>query len=186
MQKVFERVKKIILSPKDALAEVKGEEIVVMDFMKEYVAIVAAIPAVAMFIGLIGRGSSIFSMVIFAAWSYLVGLVLVFVFGKIIDALATSFNATKSDVNAFKLSAYSYTPYFVAGIANINPVLSILSIIGFIYGIYILYLGTQTLMDAPQDKAILYTVVAIIINAVVYVLLAMIAAVITGVSFFFS
>ncbi|MFQ5636380.1 MAG: Yip1 family protein [bacterium] len=185
MQKIFERVKKIILDPKGALNEVKDEEFVVMDFMKEYVVIVGAIPAASMFIGLIGR-FNLFVVLMYAALTYGIGVLMVFVFGKIIDALASSFNATKNDLNAFKLSAYTYTPFFVAGIANINPALSFLSLVGLAYGLYILYMGTQTLMQAPQEKAVLYTVAAIVINVVISVILYTIAATLTGIGFFVS
>lgn len=185
MEKIFERVKKIILNPKDALSEVKTEEMVIVDFMKEYVAIVVAVPALARLIGLIGKGN-LFQILVFCALFYVVGLIMVFVAGKIIEALAPTFSAIKDDLNAFKLAAYSYTPFFVAGVAFINPSLGFLSILGALYGIYILYLGIPILMEASQEKTVAYTAVAIIINAIVYVVLAILAVSVAGVGFLIS
>ena len=182
MNEIVDRVKRILLNPNEALEEVKGEEINVQDFMKQYVAVVAAIPAVAMFIGFLGLRANFMRSLLFCVLFYVVNLIAVFVFGKIIDALAPTFNATKDDLNAFKLSVYAFTPYFVAGIANINPGLGFLSILGGLYGIYVLYLGTTSLMSAPQEKTVPYTAVALIINAVVFVVLYMIAVAVTGMS----
>ncbi len=181
MNQVFDRVRKILLSPKDALEEVKAEELDVARFMKEYVAIVAAVTPVAMFIGLLGFRMNFIRSLFFSALVYLIGLAGVFVFGKIIDSLAPTFNATKDDLSAFKLSAYAYTPFFIAGIAYINPGLGFLSLVGALYGIYILYLGMSTLMASPQEKTIPYAAVAIILNAVVMFILWVIAETITGV-----
>ena len=47
--------------------------------------------------------------VIIAALAYVASLVGVFVLGFIIDALAPSFDAQKSQTQAMKLAAYSYT-----------------------------------------------------------------------------
>ncbi|NIR49815.1 YIP1 family protein [candidate division KSB1 bacterium] len=182
MQQIFERVKKIILNPRDALAEVKTEEIVIGDFMKEYVAIVAAVPAIAQFIGLIGRGN-LFSILLFVVLGYVVNLVVVFVFGKVLEALAQTFGGVKNTEDAFKLAAYSYTPYFIAGIFNINPALSILAVLGGLYGIYILYLGVPTLMESPQDKALAYAAVSIIIMIIISFVLGLLVASVAGVGY---
>ncbi|RMF62972.1 MAG: DUF1282 domain-containing protein [Calditrichaeota bacterium] len=181
MEAIVERVKKIILTPRDALTAVRSEDLPFAPTMKEYVAILAAIPAVAQFIGyaliglpFVGR-QNIFRTLIFAILSYVLSLVGVVIFGKIINMLASTFNAVQSDANSFKLAVYSYTPVFVAGIFNMIPSLSILSIFGALYGIYVLYLGIPVLMEAPQEKAVAYTVVSIIVAIVVMIIIGAIA-----------
>lgn len=181
MEQIIERIKSIFLSPRDALTAVKTEELTKAGTMKEYVVIIAAIPAVAQFIGyaliglpLIGR-QHIGRSLMYAALLYVLSLVAVILVGKIINALAPSFGAVKNDLNAFKLAVYSYTPAFVAGIFNLIPSLAVLSILGSLYGIYILYIGIPILMEAPKEKAVAYTVVTIIVAVILMVIIGAIA-----------
>jgi len=181
MEKIIERVKSILLSPKDALTAVKSEEMSIADFMKEYVAILAAIPAVAQFIGLALVGHSVFGRrsfigtLFYAALFYIFSLVSIFVYSKVIDALAPSFNATKNDLSAFKLTVYAWTPAFVAGIFHIVPGLQVLAMLGALYGIYILYLGLPILMESSEEKTVAYTVVVILVALLTMILISFIA-----------
>ncbi len=59
------------------------------------------------------------------------------------------------------------TPYFVAGVLYIFPVLSILVFLASLYGLYILYLGLPVMMETPKEKAIGYLIVAIIVMLIV-------------------
>ncbi len=169
MEEIVSRLKGILMAPEEALREVKGEVWGVSEMMKGYVAILAAVPAAAFFVGLIGRGN-FFRTLIFCGMIYGMGFVNVFVFGKIIDALAGYFNSTKSDLNAFKLSVYSMTPAFVAGLLNVNPSLNFLGTLVSLYGIYIFYLGLPILMETPEDKRVLYTVACIVAMVVVSII----------------
>lgn len=187
MEKVIERAKSILLSPNEALTSVKTEATTVKDTMKEYVAIIAAIPAVAYFIGyalvglpFVGR-QPIGRTLGFAILYYVLSMAAVIIVGKIINALAPNFNAVKNDLNAFKLAVYAYTPVFVAGIFYVIPSLSILAFLGSLYGIYILYLGIPILMEAPQEKRVAYTVVTLIVAFVVmFVIFAIAGAIAWG------
>lgn len=184
MEKIIERVKSILLSPKDALTAVKSEEMSIADFMKEYVAILAAIPPVAQFIGLALVGHSVFGRrsfigtLFYAALFYVLSLVSVFVYSKVINALAPNFNATKNDVSAFKLTVYSWTPSFVAGVFYIIPGLQVLAMLGGLYGIYILYLGLPILMESPEEKTVAYTIVSLIVGLILMVVIGSVATVI--------
>ena len=107
--------------------------------------------------------------------SYVLTLVLVYIQALIIDALAPSFGGTKDRLAAFKVSAYSWTAAWVAGIFAIFPLLGILGLLGF-YSLYLMYRGLPRLMKAPDDKAIGYTAVVVIISIV----MAMVAGAIAG------
>lgn len=180
MEKIFARVKTLLLTPEEALSQMKTEEMDVTQTMKEYVTILAAVPAGATFIGLFGH-VPFFRNLFFSALIYAVGLIGVFAFGKIIDALAAQFNSIKSDVNAFKLALCAFTPAFVAGIFTINPNLSLLWFLGSLYGVYILYLGLPILMETPENKRIVYTAVnTIIIYILMLVLIRIASAVALG------
>jgi hypothetical protein len=46
-------------------------------------------------------------------------------------------------------------------------------LIGALYGLYLLYLGLPTLMRVAQDKAIVYIIVIVVVNIVLYFVVAM-------------
>jgi len=187
MEHLINRVKTILMSPKEALASVKAEEMPLADTMKQYVAILAAIPAVGYFIGhaliglpLVGR-LSFGQTLVFAVISYVLQLILVIVFAKVIDALASNFGGVKSETNSFKLAVYSSTPGWVAGAFNLIPTLSPLSYLGLLYGIYILYLGLPILMESPKEKAVAYTVVTLVVMIIITVIIyAITSAIVWG------
>jgi hypothetical protein len=128
------------------------------------------IPAVAGFIGgtLVGGYVPFLAGLIAAIVSYLLTFVVVYVVALLIDALAPSFGAQKNFSNALKLSVYSHTPAWLAGIFLIVPGLGFLRILG-LYGLYLLWLGLPPLMRAPRDKAILYAA-AVVVCAVLIAL----------------
>ena len=172
---VVERAKRIILAPRDALEEVKSEDMTLTSGIKEYLGILAVFPALARWIGfawvglpLIGRSPFIKTLFGSLIW-YALTLVVIVVMGKIINALAPTFNAAKNEMNAFKLAAYSFTPVLAAGVFHIIPSLGVLALLGSLYGIYILYLGLPILMEVPREKAMAYTVVTLIAGFVIWI-----------------
>ncbi len=110
-----------------------------------------------------------------AILSYVLSLVMVFVLGLVIDALAPSFGGEKNPLQAFKLAAYSSTAAWVAGIFGIFPALGILGLLG-LYSLYLLYIGLPKLMKSPADKSLGYTAVVVI----VMIVCGIIAGVATG------
>jgi len=176
MEQVVDRIKKIIMSPKEALDEVKAESVDPGEMIKKYVIFAAAIPAVALFIGHLGN-RELFNSLFFCAALYGLGILSVFLFGKILDALAPHFNSTKNDVNAFKTAIYSFTPLFAAGIVNVNHKLFPFGVIaGGLYGAYVLFLALPNLMETPKEKQVSFTVVSAIAIGIVVAILFGIAS----------
>jgi hypothetical protein len=127
----------------------------------------------------IGFGAGLINMLL----SYGLSLVMVFVMGLIVDALAPTFGGQKDQTQALKVVAYSMTASWVAGFAHILPWIGgLLVLAGAIYGIYLLYLGLPHTMKCPQDKAAGYTAVAIIIAIVLSVVIGVVAGTVSGVS----
>lgn len=135
---LVERAKGIILKPSETWAEIKAEQISISDLYKSYAVILAAIPAIAQFIGSSVIGYSFmgahFRMGISntlgsAIVSYILSLIGIYIVAIIADALAPTFGSTKNITNAFKAVVYSMTPSWVAGVLFIFPPLSILAII---------------------------------------------------------
>jgi hypothetical protein len=182
IKQVIERAKNILFSPRESLEEIKAEDISAQILTKDYTAIIAIIPVLANFIGeaIIGHPivghKPFFRSLVYAGFSYGLLLASFIIVGKIINALASYFEGTPNDSNAFKAAVFSLTPGCIAGVFSISYSLSALSLIGTAYGIYILYLSVQILMDTPKEKAITYTVVGLIASLLVMVILARIAS----------
>ena len=167
---VVERAKAIILTPKTEWPVIANDPGDPGYLFTNYVAILAAIPAVASFIGtsLIGVGSyrvPVVTGLFNAIVTYVLSFVIVYVLAFIIDALAPTFGGQKSFANALKLAVYSYTPAWLAGIFFLIPVLSFLAILS-LYGLYLVWTGIPTLMKAPQERSTAYTA-AIVVSAIV-------------------
>jgi len=86
----------------------------------------------------------------------------------VINALAPSFGAKQDMPQAIKLSAYSMTAAWVAGIFYLLPALWILALVGSIYSLYLFYVGLPILMKSPEDKTPAYAISVIVACIVVY------------------
>jgi hypothetical protein len=185
---IVRRVQDILLKPKDTWPVIDAEPTDVGSLYRSYIAILAAIPALAMFIGLslIGVGgfgvsyrvpfvSGLVSMIV----NYVLTLGMVYVVALIVEALAPTFGGSKNRLQALKVVAYGSTASFVGGIFYLIPSLSPLALLAALYSIYLFYLGLPMLMKCPQDKAIGYTVVVGIVAIVAGVVIGAIAAAVT-------
>jgi len=181
---IVERVKGIILRPKQEWQTISGETTTIPELYKTYVMVLAAIGPVASIIGMSIVGISVpfagsFRVSIFSSiWSaivqYVLTLVGVYVLALIIDALAPTFSGQKRIDQAFKVAAYSHTPGWIVAVVGIIPSLSPLMILG-LYGLYLLYLGLPSLMKSPREKSLGYTVAVIIAAIVIFVLIGFIS-----------
>jgi pimeloyl-ACP methyl ester carboxylesterase len=170
---LVERAKAIILTPKTEWPVIAGESGDVGYLFGNYVAILAAIPAVCGFIGAVVVGRSIGGALIHAVIQYLLAFVAIYIVALIVDALAPTFGSSKNFANALKLTVYSATPYWLAGVFLLIPALSFLAILG-LYSLYLLWLGLPPLMKTPPEKAIGYTVAIVICEFIVLIVIALI------------
>jgi len=186
---LVQRVQNILLKPKETWVHIDTESATVSSIYKEYLIFLAAIPAVAMFIGMsvIGVGAFGFSYrvpmtlgVVSMVLQYALSLVVAYVVALIVDALAPSFGGTKNPLNAFKVVAFALTASYVGGVLNLLPSLSILGILAGLYSVYLLYVGLPVLMKCPEDKAIGYTVVVAVCSIVATAVIAMIVGAVTA------
>ena len=178
----IDRAISILKSPLTELTKVKSEGISKNDIIKQYIAILALIPAIAYIIGMgiVGASMGMFgsfkipigTAVVGGILMYILSIVNVYVIGIVINALAPSFASKQDENQAMKLAAYSATAGLVGGIFTIIPLLGVIGLLFSLYGLYILYLGIPVLMETPSDKALGYTIVII----VVYFIIATITA----------
>ena len=182
---LIQRVQDILLKPKDTWPVIEQEPGDVASIYKNYVAILAAIPAVAKFIGFsifgfgmfgVSIGQPVVSGLVQGVIGYVLSLVIAYLLALVVDALAPSFGGTKSTLNAFKVVAYGSTAMYVGGIFFLIPSLSMLSLLATLYGIYLVYTGLPVLMKCPQDKAVGYTAVIFVIGFVAMLILGAVTA----------
>lgn len=168
---LVQRVKDILLNPKETWPVIDKETTDAASLYKDYLVVLAAIPAVAGFIGMSiigfhGFGASvrvpIVTGLVQMVVGYVLSLVMVFVVALIVDALAPTFGGQKSQINALKLVAYGSTAGLVGGIFAILPSLAILGLLASLYSIWLVYTGIPVLMKCPQEKALPYTAVVIV------------------------
>ena len=183
---LIERIKNILLQPKETWAVIDAESTDVPTLFMRYAMILAAIPAVCGFIGmsLIGFGgfgvtirvplvSGLVNMVV----SYVMSLVGVFVLGLIINALAPTFGGQKSGIQALKVAVYASTAAMLGGVFSLLPSLSMLGFLAALYSIYLIYTGLPALMKSLPEKSVVYTVVVIVAAIVVGVVIAAVSSV---------
>jgi hypothetical protein len=151
------RVKGILADPKAEWPRIKREPGEMAYLFANYVAVLAAIPAICGWIAWIVVGAPLITGVVVTLIRYLLSFVSVYLVALIIDALAPTFDADKNFDNALKLSVYSATPFWLSGIFSLIPGLGFVRILALIYAAYLLWLGIPPLTRAPPDKSIAYT-----------------------------
>ncbi len=176
INQIIKRVLNMVTKPKEEWQAVKDENLGVTDIFTRYAVILAAIPAVAGFIGFCIIGFSFG----YGTWRMPIGsglawMIMQFAFALggayltafIIDALAPSFGALKDMNRSFQAVVFSSAPLWVAGVVFILPTLSVVIWFFSIYCLYLLYLGIEALKEPPKDKMVGYFVVIIIVSIVV-------------------
>jgi hypothetical protein len=143
-QGLIARVKNILFSPSTEWPVVAAESTSAGAIYLGYVAPLVAIGVVATLIGhsvvglpYVGRLGIALSLV-HAVVSFVLTFVGVFLIALIVDLLAPSFGGQRDSLAALKITAYSFTPGWVAAVLNIIPMLGILGIIAAFYGLYLL------------------------------------------------
>lgn len=187
---LIQRATDITLKPATEWEVIAPEVITTSDLYKTYIMPLAAIPVLASFVGmtLIGMSvpfaghirTSIVTGLTALVLGFLVSLVSTFVIAQIINGLAPSFGGEKNSMQALKVTAYAFTPAWLAGILNVVPWLGMLGFIAIIYSVYVLYLGLPVLMKAPKDKAVGYTVVSVLCAIVLNIVMGIVVTSVVG------
>jgi hypothetical protein len=156
---IIARARAIMTTPEREWEVIAREPASLTDLFGPYVAVLAAIPAVARFIGnsLIGGYDPVLSGLLRTLIAYAATFTVVYVIAGVIDLLARHFGAEKNFPNALKLSIYSHTPVWLAGIFLLVPGLNFLMLLG-LYGSYLLWLGLPPLMGVSEERAPLYAI----------------------------
>lgn len=188
--KIIERIKAILTTPRTEWPVAAAEPASVGGLYAGYIAIVAALPAIAGFIkgSLIGYGGfgitirTPFTLgVIAMLLGYVLSLVMTYVVALVINAFAPTFGGQKDQTQALKTVAYAWTAYWIASIGAIVPWLGwLIGLAGGVYSIYLLYLGLPHTMKCPPDKAAGYTAVTVVVAIVLGWIIGLVVAGVVG------
>jgi len=160
---LVERIKAIVMDPRNEWVKIAAEPASVQSLYTGWIMILAAVGPIAMLVAM--------HSIQFAIAQYVLSLIITFVLALIVDALAPSFGGTKDIVSSLKLTAYSYTIAWLAGIFALLGVLgSVLSLVASIYAFYTFYLGAPVLNKASAEKAVPFTLVIVLCGIVLGVL----------------
>lgn len=192
--KLIARVKNILLTPKTEWPVIAAEPETIAGLYKNYIVILAAIPAIVGFLKLsiigisvpfvggtirLGVGIGLTQMII----TYIVELGVIYLMMLIIDGLAPTFGGEKDQVQSLKSIAYAKTAGWVVSVLSLIGLLgSLATIAAAIYGIYLLYIGLPFTKKCPQDRAGGYAAIAIILGFLLALILGVVLASITGIS----
>ncbi len=164
----FKHVWGLMAQPKDEWKSIRDERCTIGKCYCSHVLLLAAVPAIAYFIGtsqvgwVIGAKSvrlSTASALQIAGLTYLTMLVGIFAMGKTIHWMSQTYGATQNLPQSIALAAYTATPLFLTGIMLVYPILWLNLLIGLMalaYTIYLLYIGLPIMMKISQERGFLF------------------------------
>jgi hypothetical protein len=155
------RVFAILTGPAAEWERIAQEDDDPISLLFRYVAPLAAIPPVFRFVGaciigvIVPGGRAVRAPMlegIFGSiFGYLASFVLVLLLASIVSIAAPLFGSRRNFLNACKLTVYSYTPVWLAGVFLILPGLRFLVLTGF-YGACLLVIGLPLLLKPAKER----------------------------------
>ena len=182
---LVERVKGLVVDPKVEWRAIDAEQHTAQGLFTGYVMILAAIPAVCGFIGMCIVGSGIFGATVrmplgagvaHAVMVYVLSLGWVYLLALVIHAFSPKFEGHGELIDAFKVAAFTPTPFWIGGALDVIPSLWIIGFLASLYSVYLLYVGLPTLTEPPKDKELPYFCVVLITMIVLTVVFYVVAA----------
>jgi hypothetical protein len=167
---LVQRVKGILLTPEAEWPVIEQEPGTPGFLFPNYMVFVAAIPPLAGFIGgsIVGVATPagtmrvpLFIGLLGAVIAYVLSFVIVYAVAIIIDQLAPRFGGVKDFASALKVTVYSFTPYWIAGILQLVAGLRFVAVVVALFGIYLAWLGLPRLMRPKPDMAVTYVAIAV-------------------------
>lgn len=163
---LIERVKNIIITPKTEWLVVESESTTPGSLLVSYVLPMAIISSLGeLMAGMLYTGTlGIGYFLLRSLTSFITVMISFYITTYVVDLLAPNFASEKNINRAAQLVAYSNTPIWIAGLLAFIPMLRFLILFaGRIYSIYLMYLGLGPLKKTPEDKKVVYMIVAFLV-----------------------
>lgn len=179
MLPVYERIKKLIFTPKAAWSEIENETTTAIQLFQNYLVFILAIPSIFGFLGWLFSGENFFASLFWSITSFVLNLLGIWVYAKCLLFFAQNFDCELDDITASKIACYSFTPVLVASIFFLIPPISWLVILGA-YSFVILCVGISRLIQGSSEKLIGMMVSACITMLIIYFIVIIIAMSLCG------
>jgi len=174
------RIINLLTNPCEEWKTIATEATDIASLYREYIGLLALIPAFCTFIGMCVVGvrmpflgitvrTPVTEGILYLIVWYICSLASVYLSALIVEKLAPSFQSRGDTLQAVKLVGFAATPMWLAGVFSIVPSLSMLSLIAGLYAIYLFYVGVGVVMQTPTEKVLSYMVVAGLVVVVVHV-----------------
>lgn len=172
---LVDRVKNMLSTPKSEWLVVDRERATPQSLLIGYVLPLAILASLGELLHGLMNSSSLFGHSYFV-WPTLLGfislIVSFYISIYVIDMLAPGFSSEKNLNKSAQLVAYSNTPVWIAGFLSFVPVIGLLFLaVGWLYSIYLFYMGLGILKRTPEDKKIIFMVVAFIVMVAISIII---------------
>jgi hypothetical protein len=158
-----DRIKGILFEPRDEWPKIAVEPASVQSLYTNWIMILAAVGPVALLVSTHPLQSVVAL--------YLRSLIMTFVLALVVDTLAPSFGGAKDFVASLKLTAYSSTAAWLAGVFYLFGVMgTVLGLVAAIYALYTFFIGAPVLNKAAPDRAAPFTLVFVLCAVVLFFL----------------
>ena len=175
--KLQARVVGMLKNPTFEWRTISAEPDDIQSLYMNYIVPLAAIPAIAMFLGLaiigvpfVGR-FGFFTALSTAMVIYIQTLIAPLVAAIVIEQLAPRFSSSGSTIDALKLVAYASTPVWVGSVIYLVVYLSPLMIVPVVYAVYLFYLGLPPMMKTHPNNVVPFMLVSFLAIIVVNIFL---------------
>jgi len=162
------RVARLLTDPRREWSNIAAEETDPGRLYQSHIAILAAVPSLAILTGLAISGgrylgaAGIVTAVTAAMVSYAMALALPFATAIALTSFAPKFKSDGGMTEALKLAAYSLTPFWLSGVFYVFVRLSPLVVTGGLYAVYLFFIGLPPVMGTPLEQRVPFTLVAVI------------------------
>ncbi len=160
----------ILYHPKSEWGLIRKEHYSTVHIFLQQISVLAAIPAISMFIGTTQIGWSISggdyvkldiaSAIPAAIAFYFAMWVAVGFIAYAIHWMERTYGGKVSFDECMVLTTFTATPLFLSGLAGLYPMLWFNVIVGLIavcYTVYLLYVGVPVIMQIPEDRAFFFS-----------------------------
>lgn len=185
---LLQRAADMLLRPGDTWPRIAQEDGSPARIYAGYLVFLAAIPALAGFIGysLVGMGGFGFTVrvpivqgLVSMVVGYVLSLAMVYVMALLANLLAPHFQGRADMGRALPLIAYGATAGMLGGVFQIVPALAMLGLLAALYTVYVIYLGVPVLMEVPREKALGYTAALVVCGIVAGIAMGLLTSLFT-------
>jgi|SRR6185503_16170073 len=175
--KLQARVVGMLKNPTFEWRTISAEPDDIQSLYVNYIIPLAAIPAIAMFLGLTIVGVpfqgriGFFTALSTAIVIYIQTLIAPLVAALVVEQLAPRFSSSGSTIDALKLVAYATTPVWLGSAIYLVVYLSPLMILPVIYAVYLFYLGLPPMMKTHPNNVVPFMLVSFLAIVVVNIFL---------------